>query len=165
MIEKYLLEKTRVVHQIQGERNYHIFYQMIHGASQNELDKRNLQCAAAYCYLNDGLNTNSADDNKEFQETMECLRNIGLDTNQIDQIFDLLAAVLHLGNVEFDENDGDGQVKGVKIECTEALSNASSLLGVTSEDFLNSMIKQNMFVQGATIIKNQSNQQVSIDRK
>lgn len=38
-IDNFLLEKTRIVYQAPQERNYHIFYLLIKGASQEERQK------------------------------------------------------------------------------------------------------------------------------
>lgn len=55
-ILNYLLEKSRVIHQSQGERNFHIFYQLLSGASDDLLKrlqlKRNMDM---YYYLTDGV--------------------------------------------------------------------------------------------------------------
>lgn len=50
-IEQYLLEKSRIVAQNSGERNYHIFYCMLAGMTQNEKQQFDLQDASHYKYL------------------------------------------------------------------------------------------------------------------
>jgi len=50
-IEQYLLEKSRIVAQNSGERNYHIFYCMLAGMTPNEKHQFDLQDASHYRYL------------------------------------------------------------------------------------------------------------------
>ena len=50
-IEQYLLEKSRIVAQNAGERNYHIFYCMLAGMTPNEKHQFDLQDASHYKYL------------------------------------------------------------------------------------------------------------------
>ena len=51
VVPSYLLEKSRVVHQQEGERNYHIFYQL---CMSDEGYKYDLEDASAYAFLNKG---------------------------------------------------------------------------------------------------------------
>lgn len=50
-IEQYLLEKSRIVAQNPGERNYHIFYCMLAGMTKDEKARFDLQDATHYRYL------------------------------------------------------------------------------------------------------------------
>lgn len=51
-IEQYLLEKSRIVSQNTGERNYHIFYSMLAGMQRSQKEKLELVSADHYQYLN-----------------------------------------------------------------------------------------------------------------
>lgn len=54
-IEQYLLEKSRIVAQNRGERNYHVFYAMLAGLSRDERKRLELdENAAKYAYLSGG---------------------------------------------------------------------------------------------------------------
>lgn len=53
-IEQYLLEKSRIVYQNQGERNYHIFYAMVGGLSKDEKKRLELEDVTKYHYLTGG---------------------------------------------------------------------------------------------------------------
>lgn len=54
-IEQYLLEKSRIVAQSRGERNYHIFYAMLAGLGREERKRLELdEGAAKYAYLTGG---------------------------------------------------------------------------------------------------------------
>lgn len=87
-----------------GERNYHVFYEMLTGMSQAERAKYGLGAAAGYNYLNQGggnLKNALRDDAEEFQRLDRSLDVINFKPAEKKTIFSILAAVLHLGNVEF----------------------------------------------------------------
>lgn len=52
IVQNYLLEKSRIVCQARNERNYHVFYYLLAGASEAEQMQLHLSKPEAYYYLN-----------------------------------------------------------------------------------------------------------------
>ncbi|XP_045683574.1 unconventional myosin-Ig [Phyllostomus hastatus] len=105
-IHSYLLEKSRVLKQHVGERNFHAFYQVLQGCEDSELQRLHLQRnPALYNFTRQGAGL-SAPDNDErgpHQAVTEAMRVIGFSSEEVDSVHRILAAILHLGNIEFVE--------------------------------------------------------------
>lgn len=119
-ITNYLLEKGRVVGQLKGERNFHIFYQFTKGASQAQREMFGLQGPESYTYTSKSqtLTVPSIDDTKDFAETIKAMNVVGLTEAEQNSIFRVIATILWLGNVSFTEGD-DGNAKVADPGVTE----------------------------------------------
>lgn len=111
-ITNYLLEKGRVVGQIDNERDFHIFYQFTKAASDEQRELFGLQGPEAYAYTSRSncLSVPGIDDTHDFQETIQAMNVIGLTAQEQEEIFRMLSIILWLGNVQYDEMD-DGNAK------------------------------------------------------
>ncbi|PFH55566.1 hypothetical protein XA68_18031 [Ophiocordyceps unilateralis] len=107
-ITNYLLEKTRVVGQITNERNFHIFYQFTKGAPRQYQEVYGIQRPETYLYTSRSkcFDVDGIDDVAEFQDTVKSMKTIGLSQSEQDEIFRMLAVVLWIGNIQFQEDDG-----------------------------------------------------------
>ncbi|CAK1550870.1 unnamed protein product [Leptosia nina] len=125
-IHCYFLDQTRVVRPPAGERNYHIFYQMLAGLSSDERSQLHLDkhTAQDFRYLSSSVSRRSeSEDAVRFQAWKSCLGVLGIPFLDVVRV---LAAVLLLGNVTFtDGADGIAEPGG-----EAEVSSASNLLGV-----------------------------------
>ncbi|KAH7930925.1 hypothetical protein BV22DRAFT_1115754 [Leucogyrophana mollusca] len=112
-ITNYLLEKGRVVGQIENERNFHIFYQFTKAATDEQREQFGLQGPESYAYtsMSNCLEVQDVNDAKDFTETINAMQVIGLSDQEQSEIFRMLAIILWLGNVQFEEmDDGNASI-------------------------------------------------------
>jgi len=111
----YLLEKSRIISIAKGERNYHVFYEMLAGLTQQQkMDLGNLRDAKDYRCLNRGetltrrgIDGNTVNDSMEFRTLTQAFSHMELSSDVQWSIFKVLAAILHLQDTTFaaDAND------------------------------------------------------------
>ncbi|CAJ0937964.1 unnamed protein product, partial [Mesorhabditis belari] len=158
-VSHYLLEKSRICTQASNERNYHIFYQLIAGADDEMYKVFGLSSPDRFNYLKRGtldffvrpenekpINKERfaagastsvdriVDDAGDFANLMRCLEKCGLDRPQIMQIFGIVAAILHLGNIDFVAcNDGGKEGSNLTPGSENSCGCAARLLGIDDQ--------------------------------
>ncbi|KAG7274284.1 hypothetical protein CRUP_037211 [Coryphaenoides rupestris] len=126
-ISNFLLEKSRVVMRNPGERSFHIFYQLIEGASGEQKKSLGITSLDYYSYLNQSgsYKVDDINDKSDFQETVHAMGVIGISGEDRSMVLQIVAGVLHLGNITFREA---GNYAAVESE--EFLAFPAFLLGI-----------------------------------
>jgi myosin heavy subunit len=157
-ISNYLLEKTRITTQVDGERNYHIFYQLLSGADSTLMEDLGLQKGVqGFAYLGNRSAEKSEADAEAFRETIVCLERIGLDTEDQRAVFGMTAAVLHLGNIQFEATDQEENCEAIISAATlPSLRKACELLGLDEAKLSEAILTKVLVVNGKTIKKPQN---------
>ncbi|XP_032372362.1 unconventional myosin-Va isoform X11 [Etheostoma spectabile] len=129
----YLLEKSRVVFQADEERNYHIFYQLCASSHLPEFKTLKLSSANDFLYTRQGRSPviQGVDDTKELSTTRNAFTLLGINESYQMGLFQVLAAILHLGNVEIKDRDSDSSLIPPN---NRHLTAFCELVGVTYQD-------------------------------
>ncbi|KAF0886475.1 MYO6 protein, partial [Crocuta crocuta] len=161
-VSHYLLEKSRICVQGKEERNYHIFYRLCAGASEDIREKFHLSSPDNFRYLNRGCTRYFAnketdkqilqnrkspeylkagslkdpllDDHGDFIRMCTAMKKIGLDDEEKLDLFRVVAGVLHLGNIDFEEAGSTSGGCNLKNKSTQALEYCAELLGLDQDD-------------------------------
>ncbi|XP_076377461.1 myosin heavy chain 95F jaguar isoform X5 [Megalopta genalis] len=172
-ISHYLLEKSRVCLQSSDERNYHVFYMMCAGAPPELRAKLGITQPDDFYYLKNGctqyfcneesekklndvqksrdqgnkgsLHDPILDDVEGFNAIDQALTRLGLTETERMEIYTMVAAVLHLGNIMFEDNPED--TKGGSRICAsseKAVIMTAKLLGVDPEELRQALVSKVM---------------------
>uniref|UniRef100_A0A8D3BX90 Myosin VA n=1 Tax=Scophthalmus maximus TaxID=52904 RepID=A0A8D3BX90_SCOMX len=148
----YLLEKSRVVFQADEERNYHIFYQLCASSHLPEFKTLKLSNANDFLYTRQGRSPVivGVDDTKELNATRNAFMLLGINESYQMGLFRVLAAILHLGNVEIKDRDSDSSVIAPN---NRHLTAFCELVGVTYQDMTQWLCHRKLKTAAETYIK------------
>ncbi|XP_073508837.1 unconventional myosin-IXa isoform X2 [Phyllobates terribilis] len=169
-VEKYLLEKSRLVYQEQQERNYHVFYYLLAGASEEEKTEFHLDRPESYHYLNqrqrkpqrqnwgdydgedetDSLSGEGEDLRHDFERLQLAMEMVGFLSATRKQIVSLLSAILHLGNIQYKRKTYRDE--SIDISNPDTLHIVSDLLKVREEMLLDALITRKTVTVGEKLI-------------
>eukprot|EP00004_Rigifila_ramosa_P024874 TRINITY_DN7311_c0_g1_i3.p1 TRINITY_DN7311_c0_g1~~TRINITY_DN7311_c0_g1_i3.p1 ORF type:complete len:1642 (-),score=466.43 TRINITY_DN7311_c0_g1_i3:61-4626(-) len=141
-IVTYLLEKSRLVFQAKGERNYHVFYQLLAGADAGMRTRYHLGAPETFRLVNQSgcISINGLSDAEEFRTVIKALRDVGTTDAELDGVFRTVAGILHLGNAEF---QATGRTTDQATLTNEAsCKHAAELLGLNTEYFFKKLVSR-----------------------
>uniref|UniRef100_A0A673GGZ6 Unconventional myosin-VI n=1 Tax=Sinocyclocheilus rhinocerous TaxID=307959 RepID=A0A673GGZ6_9TELE len=161
-VSHYLLEKSRICMQSAEERNYHIFYRLCAGASEDIRNMLHLNSPDNFRYLNRGCTRYFAnkdsdkqimqnrkspehgkvgalkdpllDDLGDFNRMVVAMKKIGLDDTEKLNLFRVVSGVLHLGNIDFEETGSTSGGCILKNQTSQTLEYCAELLGLDQDD-------------------------------
>ncbi|XP_060795875.1 unconventional myosin-Id [Neoarius graeffei] len=160
-ISNYLLEKSRVIFQQEGERSFHSFYQLVKGAPESLLRSLHIQKdPIAYNYIKVGGHTKSSiNDSADFKAVADAMKVIGFTTDEIQTVYKILATILHLGNLKFG-SDGDVTL----IENSKLVAVLGDLLSTKEENVEKALLYRTVSTGRDVIDKQHTDKEASYGR-
>uniref|UniRef100_A0A8C3KDR1 MYH6 protein n=1 Tax=Calidris pygmaea TaxID=425635 RepID=A0A8C3KDR1_9CHAR len=158
-IEIYLLEKSRVIFQQPGERDYHIFYQILSGKKPELLDMLLVSTNPYdYHFCSQGVVTvDNLDDGEELLATDQAMDILGFVPDEKSGSYKLTGAIMHFGNMKFKQRPREEQAEA---DGTESADKAAYLMGINSSDLIKGLLHPRVKVGNEYVTKGQSVEQV-----
>jgi myosin heavy chain 6/7 len=159
-IEHYLLEKSRVTSQGHGERNYHIFYQLLSTQAKGYHEKLLVSAdPALYSFINQGeLTIDGVDDAEEMKLTDEAFDILGFTTEEKMGLYKATTSIMNMGEMKFKQRPREEQAEA---DGTAEAEKVAFLLGVNAKDLLQAFLKPKVKVGNEYVTKGQNLNQVN----
>ncbi|XP_036075365.1 myosin-15 isoform X2 [Rousettus aegyptiacus] len=158
-INIYLLEKSRVISQQPGERNYHIFYQILSG--KKELHDMLLvsENPSDFHFCSYGVAAvENLDDAEELLATDQAMDILGFLPEEKYGSYKLIGAIMHFGNMKFKQKPREGHVEA---DGTESAEKTAFLMGINSSELVKGLIHPRIKIGNEYITRAQNVEQVS----
>ncbi|VDO35755.1 unnamed protein product, partial [Brugia timori] len=172
-VEIYLLEKSRIISQAVDERNYHVFYYLLNGASEEERQRHYLMQPTEYSYLNQALSSMEMSktmtflDNNfyaaegvnecyEYQRLKYAMDAVGFSQQSQQNMFAVISAVLLLGNIQYVRRSGYHSDENVSIGNEEVLSIISTLLHIKASSLQQALTMRRTVMKNDVVISQYS---------
>merc|ERR1719367_2548104 len=157
-IETYLLEKARIIRQAPDERTFHIFYQLLTGASQELKSQMILEDARNYTFMTKGaVRVPGIEDVEEFQMTQNAMKVMGISDEDMSSIWRVISASLLFGNMEFKQERNSDQAT---LPDNTVAQKVAHLLGIQVTDLTKAFLKPRIKVGSDYVTKAQTKEQV-----
>lgn len=157
-IETYLLEKSRAIRQAKDERTFHIFYQLLAGATPEQKEKFILDDIKTYQFLSNGsLPVPGVDDFAEFQATVKSMDIMGMTNDDFNSIFRIVSAVLLFGCMKFKQERSSDQAT---LPDNTVAQKIAHLLGLNVTDMTRAFLTPRIKVGRDFVTKAQTKEQV-----
>ncbi|XP_054553286.1 myosin-14 [Talpa occidentalis] len=155
-IETYLLEKSRAIRQAKDECSFHIFYQLLGGASEQLKADLLLEPCSRYRFLTNGASSSPGQERELFQETLESLRVLGFTQEEIISMLRMISAVLQFGNIGIKSERNTDQAS---MPDNTAAQKLCRLLGLGVTDFSRALLTPRIKVGRDYVQKAQTKEQ------
>merc|ERR1712002_1212693 len=161
-IETYLLEKSRITFQLEIERNYHIFYQIMTDAYPHYHAMCGLSAKpdpGSFYFISQGVLTVAGmDDAEEMRATDTAFDTLGFSQPEKDDCYKGTIAIAHLGNAKWKQK---GREEQAEPEGMDEVTACASLIGVEPDFFVDTFMKPKLKVGKDYVKKGQNVDQVA----